>query len=181
MTQRYSTKLQLSFKVQIQVQQISEINCYQIGIREDDDETELLFICLVPCLVFVQISQILWPRSCSTSKLQTKSDFNCRIFVVPSQQLAIFCHYYQQFLVLTKTAQFNCRYMIWPHISHTFQLPSTQIVSKYVLPIMISTYPSLSKYSSSMVKLSKMCYTWIDHLLFLRYDDFVRCNEKNNQ
>ena len=88
-----------------------------------------------------------------------------------------FVSYYQQFLVLTKTAQFNCRYMIWPHISHTFYLPSTQIVSKYVLPIMISTYPSLSKYSSSMVKLSKMCYTWIDHLLFLHCDDFVRPNK----
>ena len=87
-----------------------------------------------------------------------------------------FVSYYQQFLVLIKTAQFLLN-MIWPHISHTFQLPSTQIVSKYVLPIMISTYPSLSKYSSSMVKLSKMCYTWIDHLLFLRSHDFVRPNK----
>ena len=164
MTQRYSTKLQLSFKVQIQVQQISEINCYQIGIREDDDETELLFICLVPCLVFVQISQILWPKSCIVQvNCRPKVTLIVEFLGCQASSWQFFVSYYQQFLVLTKTAQFNCRYMIWPHISHTFYLPSTQIVSKYVLPIMISTYPSLSKYSSSMVKLSKMCYsTYLD-------------------
>ena len=158
----------------MQVQQISEINCYQIGIREDDDEMELLFICLVPCLVFVQISQILYGPDHVVVQVNCRPKVNLIVEFLGCQASSwqFFVSYYQQFLVLTKTAQFNCRYMIWPHISHTFQLPSTQIVSKYVLPII-----SLSKYSSSMVKLSKMCYTWIDHLLFLRCDDFVKPNK----